>query len=128
MNQTAMAPGGSRNGEPARSSARMTSRAVRPAAAGSCRQGNGDLANPRGFTYRNWFATGRAVLDHQADGVLGHRQRRALVAAEGDDLGKQRHPDGESAFLFRLEHDCEGALLIGCHDLLSITLAVGDMK
>jgi hypothetical protein len=68
------------------------------------------------------------ILDYQPNGIFGHGQCFTLVSAEGDDLRQQRNPDGKSAFLFRLEHDRKGPLLIGWHRLLSFAPAADAMK
>jgi hypothetical protein len=85
---------------------------LRMAAARSCGQGDGHFANARGLTGGDRLAAGRTVFEHEANGVLSHRKRLALVAAVGDDFRNGGNPNGKAALLFGLKHDGEGVRMI----------------
>ena len=82
---------------------------------GSCSQSYGDFANSRSVRFGDGFASCGAVLKNEADGVLGHRQGVALIAAVGHDLGKRGDAHGKATLFLRFKHDSEGALLVRCH-------------
>src|SRR5260370_34630650 len=98
---------------PARSRARTTS--LTPVAAGSCGQDDGNLSDARRLASRNRFAACGAVLEHQANGVLGHRQRLLLTPPVGDDLRKRGNAHGKTAVFFGFEHHSERAHLSHCN-------------
>src|SRR6266700_4373705 len=100
---------------PARSRARTTSLALSAGSRGSCGQGDGNLTDARRLASRNRFATCGAILEHQANGVLGHRQRLLLIPPVGDDLRKRGNAHGKAALFFGFEHHSERAHLSHCN-------------
>src|SRR6266581_3991876 len=77
------------------------------AAAGSCRQRDGHLANSRNFALRQRLAARDTIFKHKPNGVFGHGECLLLVLAVGDDLWKRRDAHSEPAFLLGLEHHRE---------------------
>src|SRR5438132_488394 len=97
---------------PARTRALMTSLALSEGSRHSCRKRDCDLADARGLSWGNRFTPRRAIGQHQADRILGHGERFALILAISHDLGQARDAHGEATLVFGLKHDREGAGLI----------------
>jgi len=90
--------------KPARSSARIASRAVTTGSRSFMRERDGGLRECATTRHGGWARRAPRCRDHQANGILRHRQRLAFVLTVRDDLGKCRHAHGESALVFGFKH------------------------
>src|SRR5436190_16890601 len=93
----------------------------------SCGERNGHFPDTRRRAAWDWLTARGAILEHQPNSVLGHRQGLPLVVAVSDDLGKRGHAHGESAAFLGFKDHCKG--MRGIHrtaPAIDLCLIVGD--